>query len=256
MWTTERRVLRSFIALNRRISLALDPMVAPPEWLVDGNASFARDLLPRHLRPNIAILDVGGGKHPCVTSEMALRSDVRLVGLDIDAAELEQAPPGAYDYAIVADLTQYRGAPEFDLVVCRAVMEHVTDAQGALHAIASVLKPGGEALVFLPSSQALFAKLNRAIPQRLKESLLYSVYPEMRSIAGFPAHYNRATLPQYRSMCCEAGLQIVQSRRYFSSRYFHAFIPAWVLWRLYLAARYIADRDNFCETFAVTLRKL
>jgi SAM-dependent methyltransferase len=255
MRTTERGVLRSFIALNRQISLALDPVVAPPEWLVDGNASFARDLLPRHLRPNIAILDVGGGKHPCVTPEMTLRADVRLVGLDIDAAELEQAPPGAYDHTIVTDLTQYRGAPEFDLVVCRAVMEHVADAQGALYAIASVLKSGGQALVFLPSSQALFAKLNRAMPQRLKENMLYAIYPEMRSIAGFPAYYNRATLPQYRRMCAEAGLEIVESQRYFSSRYFHAFVPAWALWRLYLGARYLADRDNFCETFALTLRK-
>ena len=65
------------------------------------------------------------------------------------------APEGCYDRVIVADICRYRGTTEADLVICRAVLEHVVDADQALAGLASIAKPGGYLLLFIPSRNAI-----------------------------------------------------------------------------------------------------
>src|SRR5262249_9719381 len=74
----------------------------------------------------------------------------------------------------------YRGSSEADLVICQAVLEHVADTGSAMSCIASMLKPGGVALLFIPSRNAAFARLNLALPSGFKRALLHGLYPSTR----------------------------------------------------------------------------
>ena len=82
------------------------------------------------------------------------RLGLRGTGLDIDADELARAPAGTYDETICADITEYEGKGQADLVICQAVLEHVANTEQALRSIASCLKRGGVALLFVPSRNA------------------------------------------------------------------------------------------------------
>jgi trans-aconitate methyltransferase len=108
------------------------------------------DLVPAWLKPGLRVVDIGGGKHPCIGVERKRRLCLHVTGVDIDADELSRAPAGAYDRVVRADITRVSGSGDADLCICKALLEHVEDTERAFRAIVSFLKPGGVALVFVP----------------------------------------------------------------------------------------------------------
>src|SRR5262249_28918027 len=140
----------------------------PPEYTVDGNRDFLDDLVPRHLRNGMRIYDVGGGKNPVISRDTKSAMDLQVVGLDIDSRGLRSAPDGVYDETVCADITRYTGLADADLVICQSTLEHARDTSAALRAIARILKPGARALIFTPSRNAVYARFNLLLPERLK----------------------------------------------------------------------------------------
>jgi SAM-dependent methyltransferase len=157
---------------------------------------------------------------------------------------------------IAADLCQYRGDGTADLVICMATLEHVPDAAGAIRAIASCLRPGGRACLFMPSRNAVFARLNLILPQRLKERLLFNLIPEKAAgHDGFPAFYNACTPRQMIDLARSAGLEPETRELYWISSYFMILTPVFVIWRVWQGLFWLIARDQAAETFALVLRK-
>lgn len=160
-----------------------------------------------------------------------------------------------YDKIFCADICSFAGDNSADLVVCQAVLEHVSDTQAALRGIASLLKPGAAALVFVPCRNALFARLNMLLPEKWKRRILYTIFPGTGREHGFPAYYNRCTPQDFIAMADAAGVQAETVYCYYMSVYFSFFLPAHVLWRIWqLLARYFVG-DQMRESFSVVLRK-
>jgi 2-polyprenyl-6-hydroxyphenyl methylase/3-demethylubiquinone-9 3-methyltransferase len=180
---------------------------------------------------------------------------LRVVGIDIDPAELQAAPAGLYDRTIAADITSFQGDSDADLVICQALLEHVRDTDAALRAIASILKPGGRALLFVPSRNAVYARLNLLLPESLKRRILFSIFPHMRRDHGFPAFYDRCTPRRFRAMADANGLQTEECRAYFHSDYFRFFSPLHAVWRLWTLAFRAFSGEEAAETFSLVLRK-
>lgn len=247
-------VVRQLIAWNVRLSRSMDRFL-PAVYRRDGYEHYLTATVPRHLRPNACIYDVGGGKRPYLTAEAKQALGARVVGIDIDAGELAQAPAGTYDRAVTADIAAYAGEGDADLVICQTVLEHVRDTDRSVAALASILKPGGEALVFVPCRNALFARLNLLLPERVKQTVLFAIYPESRQSQGFPSHYQDCTPSALSRLARRHGLEEVERTTYWSSAYFHAFVPAYVLWRLWLIVAKSLGREDCCETFSFVLRK-
>jgi SAM-dependent methyltransferase len=245
-----RHLIDSQVHLTRRFDGLL-----PAEFQVDGNRDFLDNLVPMYLKPGSLVYDVGGGKNPVIGRQLKTSLRLRVVGLDVDSSELAGAPPGLYDQTICADISTYAGCGDADLVVCQALLEHVRDADRAIAAISSILKPGGRAMIFVPSRNALYARLNLILPQRIKRRILYAVFPEMRKDHGFPAYYDRCTPAAFDRLGRRHGL-IPESRRlYFTSGYFRFCLPLHVVWRVWLILfRWMAG-DEAAETFAVIFRK-
>ena len=151
------------------------------------------------LRSGQVVVDVGGGKQPLISAEQKHAFGLTVIGFDISAAELGAAPAGRYDECICADITDFRGTAQADIVICQALLEHVTSTERAFRTIGSLLKPGGLALIFAPSRNAVFARLNLLLPQRLKRAILFAVFPESRHAQGFVSYYDRCTPRDFES---------------------------------------------------------
>ena len=245
-----RTLLHWQTGLSRRFDRFL-----PAEFRIDGNRDFIDHLVPEYLRPGMLIYDVGGGKNPILSAERKSELNLRIIGLDMDAEELAAAPKSRYDDTICADISGYRGTGEADLVICQALLEHVPDTNRALAAIASILKPGGRALIFVPSRNAVYARLNLILPQGLKRRTLYGIFPEMARDHGFPAYYNGCTPARLERMAQAHGLVRERRRLYFHSTYFSFCFPLHTLWRLWLLFfRFLAGAEA-AETFSVVFRK-
>jgi SAM-dependent methyltransferase len=250
------RAARRFIELQRRWSYRFD-LQLPADLRVDGGTDFATSFVPDYLAAGMTVYDVGGGRSPLIAVNTKHRLELTVIGLDIDAAELARAREGTYDRVICADICTYRGSHDADVVICQSVLEHVSDTAHGVRGLASLLKPGGTALVFVPSSKACFARLNRMLPETAKERLLFAIFPEKREAdGGFPALYDRCTMSDFESHAASAGLVVDRTRNYFASSYFSFFLPLYAIWRVWiLCLRRFRGDEAAAETFAMALRR-
>jgi 2-polyprenyl-6-hydroxyphenyl methylase/3-demethylubiquinone-9 3-methyltransferase len=246
-------VLRKIINGQIWLSYRFD-RILPECYRIDGNQDFLHSFAPKFLQPNLKIYDVGGGQWPYISEKVKAELQLKVCGLDIDQNELNKAPAGAYDEVICTDITKYEGKEDADFVICQAVLEHVRDVDRAFAAIASILKPGGRAAIFVPSRNAVYARLNLLLPQNFKKKMLYAIYPHQVG-GGFPSFYNRCTPREFEDLARHHGLVVEEKRYYFTSDYFAFFFPAHVIWRLWvLMFRFIA-RNQAAETFCMAFRK-
>lgn len=250
-------MLRAAIKSQFRISNSFDRLL-PHAFQEDGNTVFRESFAPSYLSQLPAgsrIYDVGSGKHPLLSAEEKQRMGARVVGLDIDAGELARAPAGTYDEEICTDVTLYRGNSDGDLVICQALLEHVAGIEHAFYAMASTLKPGGLAILFVPSRNAVFARLNLVLPENLKRKILFAVFPHSRQGQGFKSYYDRCTPRDFRNLARQVGLDVVELRPFYNSGYFTFFAPLHVLWRAWIMAFKALAKEQAAETFCMALRK-
>jgi len=250
-----RSFLYRFTQSQQKLSRLFDRLL-PLDCQVDGNRDFTDNWIAPHLKTGDVIYDIGGGKNPIVTIEDKQRLGLRVAGLDIDSGELAASPSGAYDETICADITEFRGDSNADLVICQALLEHVKDSEAALRAIASILKPGGTALIFLPSRNAVFARINLLLPHALKRKILYTVFPFTERNQGFPAYYDRCTPGDFRRLASSSGLAVDLCKPYFRSSYFTFFFPLHFAWRMWLLTFRFLAGEQAAETFSLILRKV
>lgn len=252
-------IRRTFINMNRWLSTKFDEVFLPKRWRVDGMKDYVSQVVPEYVPTKGVVYDIGGGKRPFLSSEMAKPAGVRVVGVDIDAAELAQAPKGAYDAEIVSDVGSPNGIPrkiaKADLIICEAVLEHVQNTEQAFINTAAITKRDGKLVFFVPARNALFAQINRVLPEHIKRALLFNLFPESAHAQGFPAYYDNCTPGAFAGFCQENGLSIVEIRPYYQSTYFTFLFPAHVLWRLYQLFAFILLRENACESFTIVAVK-
>lgn len=249
-------LLRAFMNANISLSKWFDQQFLPSSFLKDGNKDFIFEMAPSYLRQGMKIYDVGGGKQPFVGVEKKAALGLTVVGIDISQPELDRAPVGAYDEAVCADIANVHGQADGDLVICQAVLEHVQDTEGAMRSIASLLKPGGKALIFVPSRNAVFARLNILLPENIKRKILYSVYPSARAAQGFPSFYHKCTPDDFIIMARQNGMSESESRYYYISSYFSFLFPVYLLWRIWVVLFKAVAGHQAAETFSMVLVKV
>lgn len=247
-------MLRKLIDSQIRLSYKFEGLFSR-KFTMDGNQEYLRSLVPKYMQPNLKIYDIGGGKQPYLSPEKKKELNAYVIGIDIDGDELSKAPAGAYDETIVADISKYKGDESGDLIVCQAVLEHVQHVEPAFQALASILKPGGMAVIFVPSGNAVYAKLNLLLPQNLKKKILHTIFPSSKKDQGFPAYYDKCTPRDFKKMAAENNLSIAEEHYYYRSTYFTFFFPLHVLWRLWMQLFYLVCKTQAAETFTMVLKK-
>jgi SAM-dependent methyltransferase len=247
-------LLRRFIAWQIKLCRALDRLL-PAEYSVDGNSDFLSTIVPTYLSAGARVYDVGGGKHPCLSLDVKRSLGLTILGFDIDAEELGRAPQGIYDVTICGDVTKYLGNEDADVVICQSLLEHVPDLDAAIASIRTMLKPGGFALVFVPSRNALFARLNLLLPEKLKRWILFSIFPQKRRSGGFPSYYDKCTLTDLRAIAARHEFRVETERCYYASSYFSFFFPLYVLWRGWVLFFRAVAGPRAAETYSFALQR-
>jgi SAM-dependent methyltransferase len=248
------RIARQLIASQVALSSAFDRLL-PRSFRVDGSKDFKQRIVPSYLRPGLVVYDIGGGARPCVDLETKRRLGLTVAGVDLDKEQFAKAPRGLYDRAIIADITTYQEENAAYLVVCKSTLEHVQDTEAALAGMARLLNPGGTLLVFVPSRNALYARLNVLLPERLKLRLLAAFMPNQADHLGFPAVYDHCTPHDFRQFAARHGLQIKELRPYYISSYFSVVFPIYFLWRVWILSYRAMAREGAAETFVLIARK-
>ena len=226
----------------------------PKYMSIEGSRHYRRELLPANLTPGLKVIDVGSGRYPQISPEVKARLALTVIGLDLSGEELAKAPAGAYDQAIAADATTFAGDGDADLVISHCCFEHLPDTAGGFRALASMLKPGGRAVIYNPSRAALFAKINLMIPEGLKRRAL-GMLPDGGGHGGWPAVYDRATPDQFAALATAAGLEVEAIHRYWISGYFLPMPPVHILWRAWQAGHRLIAGDEAAESFTTIVRK-
>jgi SAM-dependent methyltransferase len=175
------------------------------------------------------VLDVGAGKQwhfpPSLKS-----GNMNLIGFDIDDAEM--AANALLDQKICGDACKGLGVPDqsVDLIMGRAVIEHLHDNASFLRSANRALREDGHLIVTFASRHAPFAILNQMLPRRVSRWLLSHLVPGSDGRLGFEAFYDRATLREFDQSLTDAGFEIEEEfASYFSSSYYRFFVPLFVV---------------------------
>ncbi len=182
--------------------------------------------------PQPVILDVGGGGE-CHFSAFKPPGG-RIICLDISPQQLAKNRDA--DELILADVTQEIPLPEasVDLLVSRAVLEHVKSPHDFFRHSYRVLKPGGYCIHVFPCKMALFAMINRLLPQTLSRKILFYFRPDSQEGGGFPAYYHKCYYTGIRKVLTETGFELKEIRHYYNqSIYFEFFFPFFLLSAFY-----------------------
>jgi SAM-dependent methyltransferase len=153
-----------------------------------------------HCRPEMTILDVGGGDAPTLPREVRPARSTYL-GLDPDGEDLAN---GDYDVRILAGASELQPdlAGTVDLILSWNVLEHVPDMPSALARFHSYLKPGGVLLAHFAGRWAVFAIASRLMPHALRVRLLSRLIVASPD-NHFPTHYDRCTARAFDLMLAD-----------------------------------------------------
>lgn len=244
-----------FVKINQILCTKFDELFLPKHFMVDGLKDF-QIIAMSYIDDNQTIIDIGGGKIPFVDYETKKQKKLKIIGLDISKEELDLAPEGIYDEKIINSIENFLPKDPFaDLAICEAVLEHVIDNKKSIVSISKSINKNGRVLLFVPCRNAIFAKLNILIPEKLKKKVLYFIFPESKHGQGFPAFYNMCTPKDIKKICDENNLVIEKIKTYYFVSYFSFFLPIHMTWRIVQAVLILFFGKNACEAFTVVARK-
>jgi SAM-dependent methyltransferase len=230
--------LRGVINANVRWSRAAEQLLQlPTDKTLWQQFEHEADALIRALPGGATVLDLGGGRRCVYAGSVQPPGRVRLVAVDVSAEEL--ALNGDVSDTRVADVAAGLPMPDgsVDLILSRALLEHVQGVPAAIGHMARVLKPGGVALHLVPCRYSLFGLAARLLPFGPLVRLVHLVMPWTRGQVEFPVVYDHCYPQALEKEFRAAGFSRVESWvTWAQPGYFEAVYPAFLLHALYESA--------------------
>jgi SAM-dependent methyltransferase len=242
LWSTKRTadrdlimILRTMIDINVRLSQAterhLHLQTDKTLWELFEHEA---DTLIRALPNDAVVLDLGGGRRCVYAKYVEPPGRVSLVAVDISEEELSLNRDVSETH--VADVAA--GLPmateSVDLILSRALLEHVADVSTSIQHMARVLKPGHVALHLVPCRYSLFGTAARILPFGPTVRLLHRVMPWTRGQVEFPVYYDHCYPRALENDFRVAGFSEVQLRiTWAQPGYFEAAYPLFLLHAVY-----------------------
>jgi SAM-dependent methyltransferase len=235
--------MRTVIDANIRLSEATERRLRLPsdEALWVGFESEASALI-HDLPDGAVVLDLGGGRSCRYAGAVQPPGRVKLVAVDISPEELALNKDVADTCVgdVAAGLPGDDGS--VDLILSRALLEHVDNVPAAVRHMARVLRPGGTALHFIPCRYSLFGTAARLLPFGPLLRLTHRVSPAMREVIMFPVHYDHCYPQALEREFQAAGFSEVDIQvTWACSGYF---TPIYPLYLLHAAYEHVMRRLN------------
>jgi SAM-dependent methyltransferase len=245
-------VLRHFVCANATLSGRIQPSIVRNTHAYTKYDEAGRALL--QLEPR-TVLDVGAGKQWHFTPSLKATT-MNLIGFDIDRGEMEAN--ALLDQKICGDACESLGVPDqsVDLIMGRAVVEHLHDTASFLESANRALREEGRLIVTFANRSAPFAILNRFLPQRVSRWLLTRLVPGSSGVLGFSAFYDRASFREFKQSLADAGFEIEEEyASYFSTSYYSFFLPVYVVGLGLDYLRYALGNPRLASYFMFIARK-
>jgi len=249
--------VRRLISLNQWICLKIEGLL--PQRFTQHLHTIYRYEVARlaNASPNPVILDIGGGKECPFLPHLERPEQCLIVALDISESELRRNQDVRNRVAADASAPSLPFAPTtVDVIASRSVVEHVHDVAKFFGNCAELLRPGGYAVHTFPCKYSPFALLNRILPNRVAQRLLYFFYPEWEEACGFLAYYDRCCYSEIVQLANNCGLEIVQVEiRYYQAIYYTFCVPMYLVMLAYDLIMYALDARNLaCQLLIFTRR--
>lgn len=245
-------MLREFIDINKRLSQYVDGFVVRP----NDDKTVLKEFIANISNTEL-VADVGGGKKPAkimVGAEGAVGA--RYDGFDLSLDELLQAED-IYSSVYALDITEPNEVcqEKYHKIICRSTLEHVLDTEKAIFSLSKMLRDGGQLYICVPYRFAIFAIVNRILPNEFKKRMLHYIFPK-KCGDGFPAYYLDCTLSRMERVAAKSGLAKTPDtvNKVYMSSYFTFLFPLYLIWRILTIFQYAFDRD-YCERFEVVFEK-
>lgn len=215
-----------FVHANVALSSRVEPSIVNKSAAYKRYREAGAALLELHPE---CVLDVGAGREwPFSPTLKGPR--MKLIGFDIDVVEM--ADNALLDERLCGDACKSLGVEDesVDLIMGRAVIEHLHDNAAFLMSASRALREDGRLIVTFANKHASFSVLNRMLPRRISQWLLTHLLPGSLGVLGFEAFYDRASFDEFKQSLTTAGFEVEEEyASYFSSGYYKFFFPLFVV---------------------------
>ena len=181
------------------------------------------------------IVDVGGGRKFFYFDHIQPAGRVKVIAVDISPEELAQNTD--VDETHVADVSKEIPLPDqsADLILTRALLEHVDGVPNAIREMARVLRPGGIALHLVPCRYSIFGIGARLLPFGPLLNVTLKLAPWFKGDAfGFKVHYDHCYPSALEREFKAAGFASVETQVSWScDHFFLGVYPIYLLHALY-----------------------
>ena len=192
------------------------------------------DALLRGLPDGATVLDLGGGRRCVYAGSVQPRGRLNLIAVDVSPEEL--ALNNDVSEKKVADVAAGLPMPDssVDVILSRALLEHVPDVPAAIGHMARVLKPGGVALHLVPVPLLTLRDRGQAAALGPLVRLLHVVMPWTRGQVEFSVHYDHCYPEALEAEFRAAGFSAVKTWiTWAQPGYFEAAYPVFLMHAFY-----------------------
>jgi ubiquinone/menaquinone biosynthesis C-methylase UbiE len=232
---TLRNTFEKAINANVRLSRATERQfhLATDKTLWTSFEEQATDLISQ-LSDGDTVLDLGGGRRCIYAHAVDPPGRVRLVAVDISAEEL--AANTDVSEVVVADISKSIPIQSHsaNLLLSRALLEHVVDVPSAVKEMARVLTPGSTALHFVPCRYSLFGTAARIFPFEKLLRVTHIFMPWTHGQIEFPVKYDHCWPEALEAAFRSAGFATVETEVVWAQPgYFETIYPLFLMHALY-----------------------
>lgn len=195
-----------------------------------------------------AVLEVGGIEKPL----LQLSKQIRYDGLNIEYKEQYERIYDNFIVQSIEDPIRYK----YDLIISRAVLEHVQDNQASIKQMSQALRRGGYTIHYLPSKYHPYSLLLRLSGPEWQRRLIKILRPWARNKTGYPAFFDKCSPKEMRKLFKSEGFDCVTIIPFFRANdYFRFFLPLYIAVTLWENICEKFKWEQFCSGFIVIARR-
>ena len=195
-----------------------------------------------------SVLEVGGTDKPLLKRSKGITYD----GLDIEHKEHCES---IYDSFFVQSI-EHPIKKKYDIIISKAVLEHVHDNDASVKQMFKALQTGGYAIHYLPSKYHPYSLALKLLGSKWQRRLIIVLRPWAANETGYPAFFDKCSPKQMRKMFKTKGFNEIKILPFYRANdYFRFFLPFYLAVTLWENICEKFKWERFCSGFIIIARK-
>ena len=243
------KLLNKLVSFNVRLSEIADRTIfrfSKRKGYVDQLRSFINEVINK-CKP-CAVLEIGGIDKPLLKRSKEIRYD----GLDI---EYKEQCEHIYDNFVVQSV-EHPISNKYDLIISKAVLEHIHYNDASVKQMYEALRRGGYAIHYLPSKYHPYSLILRLLGPDRQRKLIKILRPWAMSQTGYPVFFDKCSPNEMRKLFKSKGFDYVKIIPFFRANdYFRFFLPFYITVTLWENVCAKFNWERFCSGFIVIAKR-